>query len=367
MIVRGPEESLSVTDRPVRFHSNNLLKLNFLRKIPAGAPAGIFLLSCLLAGCREGETALPPVSPAGGTTPVAASPTPMVTATDAAPTAGAAGTGSPASDSQEYAVRITKADVWNAPENENSYWDMQTQLILGERVLVLERRGEWSRIVAVEQPSKKDPRGYPGWVRSESLSPGWPAAERYAVVMTARTHLQAETADRDGMLIYLDTRLPVEETLEDRVRVRLPDGGSGWLPRKDVRLTDDLARAVPAEGIFALAESMTGTRYVWGGATSDSLDCSGFPYRLFHAHGILMSRDADDQALEGTFVDRFSVRKGDLIFAAETSGGEITHEVIYWGDDTVLDVDIVHGVMQRPMPDFFLNYYFWITARRFLP
>jgi cell wall-associated NlpC family hydrolase len=60
------------------------------------------------------------------------------------------------------------------------------------------------------------------------------------------------------------------------------------------------------------------------------------------------------------------VRKGDLIFAATTSGGEITHEVIYWGNDMVLDADIVRGVIIRPMPEFFVDY-FWITARRFLP
>ncbi|MBN1439632.1 MAG: C40 family peptidase [Anaerolineales bacterium] len=336
--------------------------------LPGGLPwwASAFCVIGMLSGCRENASPPPQLS----ATAVAADPSPRLPAA-ATPSAevlpSEAPTAAPAPDLPEFAVRTTKADVWNAPENENSYWDLQTQLILGERVLVLEALGEWSRIAAVEQPSHKDPRGYPGWVRSEFLTPSSPAAERYAVVMTARTHLGSDSADRDGMLVYLDTRLPAEEVLEDRVVVRLPDGGKGWLPRKDVRLTDDLARPVPADGIFALAESMTGTPYVWGGTTSDTLDCAGFPYRLFHAYGILISRDADDQMLEGEYVDRFSVRRGDLIFAAESSGGEVAHEVMYWGDDMVLDVDIHHGVMLRPMPDFFLQYYFWIAARRFLP
>ena len=266
----------------------------------------------------------------------------------------------------EFFVRTTKADVWDDPENEKQYLSLQTQLILGEKILVLDRRGEWSQIVAVEQPSRKDPRGYPGWVRSEFLSPSSPAAEQYAVVMKSRTHLRTEPGGLPGMLIYLDTRLPVESAQEDWVRVRLPDGAIGWLPRRDVRLTGDLSLAVPADVFFALAESLAGVPYKWGGTTADSLDCSGMPYRLFHAFGILMSRDADDQALEGVFVGRYSVRKGDLIFAATSSGGKITHEVIYWGNSMVLDADIVRGVILRPMSDFFVNYY-WITARRFLP
>jgi hypothetical protein len=266
----------------------------------------------------------------------------------------------------ESVVRTTKADVWDSPYNENRYWNLQTQLVLGEKVLVLGYDGDWSQIVAVEQPSHKDPRGYPGWVRSEFLAGGWPDPEYYAVVMKARTHLYAEMGGEPGMLVYLDTRLPVVTSWEQWVQVRLPDGKEGWLPFNDVRLTQDLSETYPVVDFYALAESLAGVPYKWGGAVSDALDCSGMPYRLFHAFGIQMSRDADDQALEGVFVDRYSVRKGDLIFAATSSGGKITHEVIYWGNNTVLDADIVRGVMIRPMSDFFVNY-FWITARRFLP
>jgi cell wall-associated NlpC family hydrolase len=326
--------------------------------------AAAFCIVWLLAGCREESRK--PLELSATAVWVGPSPTRKSTSTPTAtlpPSEAPALT--PTTGPSESVVQGTKADVWDAPENEGQYWNLQTQLILGEKVLVIDRSGDWSRIAAVEQPSKKDPRGYPGWVRSEFLAPGWPAAEKYAVVMKARTHLSPEPGGQPGMLIYLDTRLPVEKEQGDWVQVRLPDGAGGWLPLGDARLTGDLSQVVPADGLFALAESLIGTPYKWGGTVSDSQDCSGLPYRLFHAYGILMSRDADDQALEGEFVDRYSVRKGDLIFAATTSGGEVTHEVVYWGNDTVLDADIVRGVILRPMSDFFVNYY-WITARRFL-
>ena len=42
-----------------------------------------------------------------------------------------------------------------------------TQLLLGDRVQVLELRGWWARVVALGQPSSLDPRGYPGWLPSD--------------------------------------------------------------------------------------------------------------------------------------------------------------------------------------------------------
>jgi cell wall-associated NlpC family hydrolase len=325
------------------------------------------LFFAVLASCQSKGSALPPgaaflsalpsatVSPAGAqTTAIHPSQSPSVSPIPPTP------------DLREYIVAVSKADVWDAPANENSYWDLQTQLILGEKVLVLERQGDWSKIAAVEQPSKKDPRGYPGWVRSASLVPGWPNAEQYAVVMAPHSSVRADPGGSLLLPVYLDTRLPVESTQTDWVQVQLPDGRSGWISARDVRRTDDLQSRIPADGLFALAQALIGAPYRWGGTTADSLDCSGLTYRVFHAFGILLSRDADDQALGGEFVARKDLRQGDLIFVSEQSGGAVSHMSIYWGNDTVLDAATQRGVTIRTFPDFF-TFYYWITARRYLP
>jgi gamma-D-glutamyl-L-lysine dipeptidyl-peptidase len=328
----------------------------------------IFLLLGLLAGCQSKGNSLP--SPG-------ASSEQLVPSSTSFPAAGKTDTVTPSQspeptsalptpDPREFVVTTLKADVWDAPVNENSYWNLQTQLILGEKVLVVDRQEEWSKITAVEQPSKKDPLGYPGWVRSEFLAAGWPSAKQYAVVMAPHGPLRDEPGGSRLMSLYLDTRLPVESTREGWVQVRLPDGKTGWLSSGDVRLTDNLSAPVPADGFFALAQALIGVKYQWGGTTTDSLDCSGFTYRIFHVFGILLSRDADDQALGGEFVARKDIRKGDLIFVSEQSGGFVSHMSIYWGNSTVLDAVTIRGVVIRTFPDFFTNYY-WITARRYLP
>jgi Bacterial dipeptidyl-peptidase Sh3 domain len=50
-----------------------------------------------------------------------------------------------------------------------------TELIAGERLVVLGRRDGWLRVVAPGHATGLDPRGYPGWARPGGLveAPGW--------------------------------------------------------------------------------------------------------------------------------------------------------------------------------------------------
>jgi gamma-D-glutamyl-L-lysine dipeptidyl-peptidase len=56
-----------------------------------------------------------------------------------------------------------------------------TSLTVGEEVfvveaLVIDGQGEWTRVLAPDQPTHLDPAGYPGWVRSDALAHGDPLA-----------------------------------------------------------------------------------------------------------------------------------------------------------------------------------------------
>ena len=49
---------------------------------------------------------------------------------------------------------------------------MPTQVLYGERVIVLERQGAWTKIAVPDQPSPLDARGYPGWMPQLAAPPG---------------------------------------------------------------------------------------------------------------------------------------------------------------------------------------------------
>ena len=51
-----------------------------------------------------------------------------------------------------------------------------TSLVVGEEVFVVEQQGEWTRVLAPDQPTHLNPAGYPGWVRSDALAQADPLA-----------------------------------------------------------------------------------------------------------------------------------------------------------------------------------------------
>ena len=94
---------------------------------------------------------------------------------------------------------------------------MPTQVLYGERVLVLERRGGWTKIAVPDQPSPLDPRGYPGWVQSGSCGRG-------AVGGAARTVTAPRARLSTGREVGFGTQLPVMRTQRESFLVRTPTG-----------------------------------------------------------------------------------------------------------------------------------------------
>ena len=138
------------------------------------------------------------------------------------------------------------------------------------------------------------------------------------------------------------------------------------MPDKQLRLAQDPDLPVPQREMWVLAEALTGSPYLWGGTTPAAFDCSGFIYRLYHAFGVELPRDADDQALVGLPVQAFERKPGDLIFTSEIAGGPVTHVVMMWDEGRIIDASYPDGLTIRPL-SVFLEANIWVGARRINP
>jgi cell wall-associated NlpC family hydrolase len=204
---------------------------------------------------------------------------------------------------QTAAVRVPVANVWEAPNAgrlplDPHVWPtpqitysqrialvghMPTQVLYGETVRVLERKGGWAHIAVPDQPSPLDPRGYPGWVRSWQLGPPVSAP----LLVTARSA---------------------------KLRNRTEIGFGSQVETGAVAAAATRALPRTRTDIVRTARQFLGLHYLWGGLSAWGYDCSGLTWAVYRAHGITIPRDADAQFAAGTAVPLPRIEPGDLLF-----------------------------------------------------
>lgn len=173
---------------------------------------------------------------------------------------------------------------------------LESEALRGEPAVVLEERGGWTRVALPLQPSHKFSAGYPGWVRSAHLGE--------ELVLDSG-------GDGSGRGTWTASASPYR----------------AWWPPAAV--TDD------GTELIRLAREKQGLFYLWAGISGTGLDCSGLVHWAHRQLGLVVPRDADDQAADGDHLPVGEARPGDLYFFANSSGG-IHHVALCAGDGKML-------------------------------
>lgn len=269
----------------------------------------------------------------------------------------------------------TDTAAWaDSMDDEMRLWlvgKVDTQVLFGERVLIIDRRDDWLKVIACDQSTSLDPRGYPGWVpasqvaiNSEFLTQQQALTQIVVTAKTAKLYLD-EACTLVGDILSYQSRLPLLRQSDVTVALILPDGGTGYMASSDVKLTSELS--FDGSALVEAAKQFSGLRYIWGGTSAYGFDCSGFTYRLYQAHGLLIPRDADDQAHAGQAVDRSSLLPGDLLFYAHDQGqGAIHHVAVYAGDGQMIHAPNSRSAVRiQPYDEGVYGEEFW-GARRYI-
>lgn len=183
-----------------------------------------------------------------------------------------------------------------------------TQCILGEKVIIQNKDGDWLRITQWDD--------YSGWIQEfylvdypEDWAPDYSYRAPLGWIFNA-TSRSAKTLRQ----ITAGSRLPGVPENNGWVQVSLPDGTRGFVPHTDYKWQSNDIRSK----ILETAERFFGTSYLWGGKTGFGFDCSGFVQTVFRLNGINLRRDTWMQMEQGTDLDsREDLRPGDLVFFAE--------------------------------------------------
>lgn len=212
--------------------------------------------------------------------------------------------------------------------------EMATQTIMGTPVKILEYAGDWARV--------QGPDEYISYVPSNSLHKmtqaqfdAWKQATRY-IVTAYQTRLTEQPGnDQTVTDLVMGNILEYKGEACDYIKLSTPDGREGYVLKSEVKeLASWADQKFDAQFISKVAHRLMGHGYLWGGTTTKVTDCSGLVKVSYFANGIILHRDASQQALIGQRIeakDWKTAKLGDLLFWG-TKSGKVTHVGIYLKD-----------------------------------
>lgn len=191
-------------------------------------------------------------------------------------------------------IAVPLADLLAAPDGARD-----RQVLMGETVLVLDRHLGFAFVQA-----EKD--GYCGYLPEAVLGADRAATHR---VTAPATHLYRapDIKAPEVALLSLGARLSITA---DHPRF-LETAEGLFVPRQHLGPIGERA-----QDPVAVAESLLGTPYLWGGNSRSGIDCSGLVQAALLACGIACPGDSDlqERALGTALDEGAGVRRGDLLF-----------------------------------------------------
>lgn len=235
-----------------------------------------------------------------------------------------------------------------APQNAA---EMMTQMTLGTPVQVLKKQGGYYLV--------KTPDGYISYTDGAAVSlmnrqsfERWKNAKRMIYLADyGHAYIKADEKSLRVSDLVKGNILEVIAEVKNFYQVVFPDKRTGYIKRAEGTSFSTWRKQTNpnADAILSSAKTLLGVPYLWGGTSVKGVDCSGFTKTSYFLNGIVIPRDASQQALIGeeievlendsTSIDKClkNLKAGDLLFFAAAklrgdSKGRITHTAIYMGD-----------------------------------
>jgi SH3-like domain-containing protein len=228
-------------------------------------------------------------------------------------------------------VTLSTANMRSEPDHAT---EMVSQAVMGTPLKILDEYNGWYLV--------QSPDYYVGWMEGNGLShftlaemDRWKSSNRY--IYNRITGNAFDSPNRKSSMVtdlVLGDLFEVEAEVKGFLEIRLPDGRTGFVRKKDCLSWNEWTNRKPdVQTIISVARQMLGVPYLWGGTSCKAVDCSGLTKTAYYSQGIILARDASQQARYGEhpdFNEIHNLQPGDLLFFGR-SAQRITHVGIHMG------------------------------------
>lgn len=239
------------------------------------------------------------------------------------------------SDVNEKPWALATLSVSNIRSKAGHSSELVTQVLMGTPLKVLETTEGWFRV--------ETPEHYIGWMDSFGLACftdaemiKWKTSPRFFFRQITGNVVSSPNKKAPVISdLVLGDLFVFEGASKGFLKIRIPDGRTGFVRKSDCISFQDWTEQKPdAQQLIVVARKMLGSPYLWGGTSTKGVDCSGFTKNAYFAQGIILERDAYQQAGHGEhpdFTQISQLQPGDLLFFGRDNQ-KITHVGMYIGN-----------------------------------
>ena len=213
---------------------------------------------------------------------------------------------------QTKRMAVTGLSEVNLREEPDYTAEMGTQALMGTVVEITGEKGYWRQVTT--------PEPYSAWCTELGLTEmkhdrlaAYIAAPKYICTSLHSSVRRGASANSEQIcdlsagdlvrIVMTEGKNPKPSIKKGWAEVMLPSGTKGWTPENDLADFTSWAQAFRTkespEAIIATAKSLLGVPYLWGGASSKGVDCSGFTRLAWFMNGRLIPRTASPEAAIG--------------------------------------------------------------------
>lgn len=268
-------------------------------------------------------------------------------------------------------IGVVNTDVLNFRSGAGTGYQLLGQFVRGEMMQITEyTNDEWVKVLF---------NGRVGYVSKKYLSIREDLTNRGEVDRNAPVSIEAsgyitasslnfrtspEIGNNVITTIPLNTQVWVIESVGNGWAKIYYNNVAGYVSMEYIAMGQAPQASTVSSKVVELAASKAGRPYVYGAAGPNSFDCSGFVQYIYSQVGISLNRTSYSQVNNGYYVDKNSLKPGDIVFFKQ--GGSVDHVGIYMGNGKMIHASKPGDVVKYDsiVSGYYNNCYY--TARRVL-